>query len=785
MRFLMVSFVTAIACTLLPLLGLANAAHAQAVMKYIVMRVDFQDSGATPPRYSRQEVEQLLVHVTNLHTENSNNTVNVQFLVTDVFRLPKNKAAYNGQAAFGTTVQDALASAPAAVQALFADDVHAIVVLLSQTTDRGASTYLTLNVGANGSPIFVGSSVVGENPGDSDMTVWGRWAHEVGHDMQSGGASANTPNQVAIGGHPSGYNSDFDLMDRNYPGRIGAVSIQPDNQFEGWLPAAKYQTFTRAGGGGNAAIWAVEYDQSAQPNIQAVKIEVAPPHVYYMVSVRRRVRGDDLNDTNAPPGIPDEGVLIERVDEVTNPTAISTVIGRNKGPTCSTPPDDCNRRELWKEGDVFHGQNEPTIEITKKVDADNYLIRVIYNDGGPPQPDVMINPWLSPPGNTWETTDIWVDSPVNGFGVFRYGMWDDGTGHMVPSGNGDDPAIGLTNRVYARVRNVGNAPASNVVVTFEVTDPLGMGIAGASGWALIGKVDSTTFPQLASIPAGGAVDVYVNWKPNVALTAAQMAAGVFYFHSCLRIRIDPVVGETVLANQDGDREQENIDYFQVPPTSGPKPPHKHSVSVRNDDLGRNKDLILGYRLVGPRKGSTDWRVLVNNGVIAVTLTPGEQREIPVEITPGPSTNRPGQRYSVDVFSLSLHQLVNDLDKKDEHNEFRYTGGTRIEGLIVIPTRLNCSASINSKGVISVVGQVDFQGQVEKPSGSLPIMAVGWNSKRGFIESSSIHMVPDGKGRFRGSIKGSPKDALDRFDCMFAGTSEVSSAWKRAPLVRTK
>src|SRR5690349_22796339 len=125
-----------------------------------------------------------------------------------------------------------------------------IVVVLSQKHDWGASYYWTRNVGAGGSPLVVGNAVVGENPSDTDTQVWGRWAHEVGHNMQSGGASANTPNQVAIGGHPSGYQSDFDLMDTNYPGRIGAVSIQPDNQFQGWLPAAKYQTFTRAGGGG-------------------------------------------------------------------------------------------------------------------------------------------------------------------------------------------------------------------------------------------------------------------------------------------------------------------------------------------------------------------------------------------------------------------------------------------------------------------------------------------------------------------------------------------------------
>src|SRR3954467_15038593 len=98
------------------------------------------------------------------------------------------------------------------------------MVLLSSKCGRGASNYATLNVGTGGSARWVGESVIAENPGDSDRKVWGRWAHEVGHDMQVGYAGTN-----AVGGHPSGYQSNFELMDAQYPGRIGAVSIQPDN----------------------------------------------------------------------------------------------------------------------------------------------------------------------------------------------------------------------------------------------------------------------------------------------------------------------------------------------------------------------------------------------------------------------------------------------------------------------------------------------------------------------------------------------------------------------------
>lgn len=741
------------------------AAHgAIGPQRHIVMRVDFADSGTTTPRYTRQQVENLLVNVTDLFTKISNGNVQAQFVVTDVFRLPGNAADYNGAGQINKTINDALAAAPPAVTALWGNDVHAVIVLLSRKWDAGGSFYTTRNVGQGGAGLFVGNAVIGENPGDSDLAVWGRWAHEVGHNMQVGGGPA----------HPSAYQSNFDLMDANYPGRIGPVSLQDYVQHPHWLAPAKYQTFTPALGGGTAAIWAVEHDQNLQPNTQAVKVEIANKQ-YYMVSVRRRVRGDELNANfqTAPAGqrgIPDEGVMIERVDEVTNSNHWVTVVGRNRTYPCTNTPSGCNRDQLWKEGDRFTS-SEVTIEVTRKVDDDNYLVRVIYNDVGQ-QPDVMINPWLSPPGNTWETTDIWVDSPVNGFGTFRYGMHDDGTGQMVPVGNGDDPAINQTNRVYARIRNVGRAPASNVVATIEVTDPLGMGIMPTTQWALVGTVDSTAFPGLASIPAGGFVDVYADWKPTPMLTPAQTKAGVFYFHSCLRVRLAAVAGETVLANQDGDREQENIAYFEVAPT-GTKKPHKSKMSVHNTDPRSPLHVILGHRLEIPQNGAADWRVEVNGGVNELTLQPGELREIPIEVVPGPLANVAGQAYTVDVFSLVHAVLVNDQNKKDYHNEFRKMGGARLQGMVVNPTHLDCTATVDGEGRVSVAGRMRSEGdeRLERQ----PIMAIGATAAGAFVESTRALLPTDADGRFSGVLKTRPRDAIRLVECQYAGTTTRSSA----------
>src|SRR4051812_1692024 len=97
--------------------GVGRKALAQTIQRYIVMRVDFANSGTASPRYTKQQVVQLLDSVTTLFTENSNNNIKVEFVVTDVFHLPQNASAY-GAASLGTAVQDAISSAPAAVTAL-------------------------------------------------------------------------------------------------------------------------------------------------------------------------------------------------------------------------------------------------------------------------------------------------------------------------------------------------------------------------------------------------------------------------------------------------------------------------------------------------------------------------------------------------------------------------------------------------------------------------------------------------------------------------------------------
>jgi hypothetical protein len=629
-----------------------NGADVLGIKKVMVLRVYFNDYTATS-RYSKTQVEGFFSKLDTLWQDTSYSKISISYQISDLFQLPDDRSLYIDDFAtgdlsnggkFDKVLNDAIANSPAGLDWT---NIDSVMVVMAETNaaqfHRGQATgSRTLHMGPGGVLKTVGAGIFSENPSDTDLQVWGRWAHELGHAFQQGGPA-----------HPSNYNSEFELMDSNYPGQTGAFEKESVNAFPGWLPSWKYQTFTPSAtigggvgvGGGDARIWAIEYDINERPNVQAVKAYVTN-NLYYLISVRRRVLGDELNgDFQGGPtgtnGIPDEGVLIERVMIGGNPS-INDCVGL---------PTPCNRwvevkgkggnrNNLWKAGDQYDGVADGiSIEVQKKSD-ENYFVQVRYNNQEALQPDVMLNPWRSPPGNAWETTDIWIDSPVNGYDVYRYGKWDDGTGNLVPTGNGDDPAVGQDNRIYARVRNVGGQPANNVVVKFGITDPPGLGIAGATGWKSIGQVTQAEFPALASIAPGTFADAYVVYNPNFTVSPADMTAGIFAFHTCLRVKIDPVLGETVLGNQDGDMEQENIDYFQAPATSPGEIKFFDVIRLHNDDLKNRSFFYLNYKSNLP----DDWVLDINDNMLGLDLGPNEVRDISVFIKPPiqPKIHKSGQ-----------------------------------------------------------------------------------------------------------------------------------------------
>ncbi|MEE9320820.1 MAG: hypothetical protein V3U76_10275 [Granulosicoccus sp.] len=719
-------------------------------LKMIALRVYFQDY-IEESRFNTVQFETLTNSIDKLWRDTSYGNSSLDWQISELYQLPDNRSAYiddlgNGDLSNGgkfmKVLNDAIANAPSGIDWT---DIDGVTIMMSETSSaqfhRGQATSCPLSMGPGGSTSTVGCGIFSENPSSSEIAVWGRMAHEVGHMFQQGGPA-----------HPSNYNSEFELMDANYPGQIGVFEKQPMMGFPGWLSESRYLEIEPADDGQSQCIVAMEYNLSGIPNYQAIKAKITDS-LYYLISVRRKVLGDDLNPQYG--GIPDEGVLIERVSEGSDPWVV--IQGRGG-----------DRSDLWEEGDVYSNLPDGMfIAIKRQYDPDTYCITVRYTQGSN-QPDVAMYPWRQAPGNTYETTDIWNDSPVNGYGTYRYGTWNDLEGVSVPTGNGDDPAVGLDNRLYARVRNWGSSVATDVVVNFEVTDPLGLGIAGSNGWASLGTVDMNDFPALASIAPGDYVDVYVVWQPEVELTPDQLAAGTFSFHSCVRVKINPVAGEVALGNQDGKREQENISVFEASAVEAGMP-YKNVVHLHNDDLVNKKYFYLSYESDLPE----GWILDVNGGDLSVLLNPGEMRDIPVYIEPKYAAEL-GSVHGVDIDASSQRVLVNDLDPTDTHLEFQLLGGVRIEARSVQPTKLYCKVS--DSGEIVVKGELGAEGLDTLAEKGLPAVLIQGLDKKGryMKDRGASVLAKIGKGgQFAGELF-SKKGDIAAVRCLFAGTELLAS-----------
>ncbi len=736
---------------------------------FVVLRVYFNDYSATS-RYSQSQVEGFMSNIAELWgTDSSYGNITFTSEVSSLFQLPSDRSAYiddfsDGDLSNGgkymKVLNDATANAPSGINW---NNVDGVVVIMAETDPsqfhRGQGNKCNIKLGPSASSTsYVGCAIFSENPSDSDKKVWGRWAHEIGHALQAGGPP-----------HPSNYNSNFEQMDGHYPGQTGVFEKQTSIAF-GWLPDSKYAVVTPAMGGGSFGLYAEEYNPTTSPVAQAIKAYIGGVgSAYYLVSARRRTLGDDLNDRFTPNGIPEEGVLIERVVE-------------NQDPWVTVQGKGGDRDKVWHPGDTYTNSADGiSISVRQKIvinstvlvplddgfGPDTYTIDVRYGDNSN-RPDVGVNSWLQPPSNSYETTDIWVDSPVNNYGTYRYGTWSDLLGGTVPRGSGDDPAIGQVNRLYARIRNFGRQTATNVVVHFDVTNPLGLGVNGSNGFMQIGTVTSANFPGLASIVPGGFTDVYINWTPNATLTPDQLAQGRFFFHSCARVRIDHLTNETIFGNQDGNGQQENIDYFQAPATGGPGggSPYQTIISLHNDDKFNPKSFMLTFE---PENVPAGWTVVLNGGQLGVDLGPDEIRKIPVQIMP--STPMPlGSSAAVVVRASSMRLLANDKNPADRHPEFAVLSGVRVEGHAMAGTHITCDATPVAGGV-SFTGKltVDAPGQLDL---RVPVYLAGM-APAGIDPSlfaTTVQVSSD--GTFTGVIK---RTGFSRALCLFAGTSTLGSA----------
>ena len=634
-------------------------------------------------------------------------------------------------------------------------------------------------------------------PGPSGVW-WNGWAHEVGHMLQ-------LADGIVLGGiwngHPSAYSSGYDLMDSGYPNHesvyalAGAPIVSNSatrRVFNGWLASSKVATVPASATPATTRIRLAPLSQNPGWTSlkQGIKLPIAPG-VYYTVEARTRLNTDARN---IGPGIWDEGVKIQLVNESSDPPvspidACDTTEPRgcvrqtdparpgydDRSPNCNVfgltaadKPAYCYGFRLWQPGQTFtDSTNNLQIRVESRV-ASEFNI-VVTRGAANRYPDVSLTPWNTLPMRTWETVDIWVDSSCNGyesdFGVrgLRYGRRGDGT----VIGNGDDLCLAHANRLYARVRNGGTQAATNVRVRFKATNVVLVGRTRSTYYTEVGSV---VIPRLeATGRAGSTADVFVTYVPRFA---GSVTAGRSSASGSVKVVVDPVPGEISLDNQDGDGEQENINRIEAL--------YDINAGVYTEILDRwnfedrfidplwdpcldctQHDYILTVQRIRGQGGlPAGSKLTIADGRTVFSLKRGAIQQVPVRIQIPPQI-KPGQTFMVGADVRTLIHLHHDAMPKGakgaEHLHMHNLGGITLAIQTVVRSTLKLGVQGDGKGGLSAFGTVT----PAPPEGA--IVAIDYRSPKGKVVTRLVKT--DAEGRIK-----------DSFMPALAGTWTVQALW---------
>ena len=239
------------------------------------------------------------------------------------------------------------------------------------------------------------------------------------------------------------------------------------------------------------------------------------------------------------------------------------------------------------------------IEAAAVISADPLVYRVVvhWNEEPPPDPngkfDLRITPWST---ETWETPDIWINSPLNDNGpVPLYDSHEPGD-ETRPTLNGDKPWIHHKNTIFARISNTGVQGVSDVYVTAYVTSPPGIGDNGS--WQTLKSV------KVPSIAANAVQIVEFVWQPELDK------------HTCISVAVMPQQGEIEPRN---NRAQENVANFDSRGSSSHEPVVLEAEVRSPFSVWRRVDLIVrglpvGWHAVVDKQ----WVWVEPKGVVAVS-----------------------------------------------------------------------------------------------------------------------------------------------------------------------
>ena len=405
--------------------------------------------------------------------------------------------------------------------------------------------------------------------------AWGRIAHEIGHMF---GLSHTT----------AGYNNDYALMASLYPGQLTGYSMTAAVD---WLPESRIYEPTP--GTIEETVFLYPLERTVAPTegdrVQLIRIPI-DDNKYYLIETRARILADsythcsNYDDTlgtvagiNEPEectawdftddSLPEEGVLVSFVD-TTLPTS-----GQGAQAVSIDHDGDGIQDGLKKAGETFlidMDGKDGAIDVIQKMPNDAYEIKISYEVLSMTPPDI----WM-PDNPPWQVSSIWVDSPLNGLGIYQY---HDGDNTIPNAGNGDNPWLGGENKVCTKVRNIGQTPSNSVPVTFKWKTQ-NMGVPSDS-MTTIGTVNTGV------ISGGGFEDVCIDWTPEVEGIEYDSDNPIIPLHACIRVEVGPsldnpsTIFNEAETNTENNQAQENIGHFETT-SSSPFHPINVSFTVEN------------------------------------------------------------------------------------------------------------------------------------------------------------------------------------------------------------
>ncbi|MFW9924708.1 MAG: hypothetical protein ACFFDW_15615 [Candidatus Thorarchaeota archaeon] len=620
-------------------------------------------------RWSIAEHEDIMETINKFWQNTSYDEISINYLVKGWYDLGHNWSHYgavNGAYLevndWQQVVKDAIALADPVIDFNTYDYV---VVWINVAWWRGwASIGKNININTGEGAKTIAATLCGENSASGYNQVWGRTAHEMGHLF--GLRHTHGSNKDGT----KDYMSWYSLMARAYPSALNFYSSMFDTE-AGWFPDGTNMETINVGGSGAFHVRPRYIDITG--DTQALKVKISNAK-YYMVEVIAQYDEDAW--------LPDDGVYIYLVDkDEPNDDECTDQDGVAGGTV-----EDC----LWDVGQTFTDvANGITISIDD-YSFDGYDITV--TNAGDGESDLHIDDWGNPPGHPgpYETPDIWVDNPVNGWGHYRH---TDSGGH--PEGTGDEPLLNEINRLYARIWNIGEVDATGVVVKFYENEPIGAGDTGA--WTLIGT-------KTINVPAGEDRSTYVLWEPEYSVSASSNQ--IMDIHSCVKVVIEKHVAEVDVWDNSA---QENINFFEVIPTSNPVP-------LALNALSRFGPVTGTFAVANPFKAykniyvcildvTEGWEVTGAGVGQVYNFAPFERMSFDITVTPGADID------FTDSVEASLVACYEDEPPQDEEfigdiHLIPYSGVT-ISASVLYRSDLEIGATIIDENHFKIYGKLDF------------------------------------------------------------------------------